>query len=58
VTGGDHVSRKTFLTARTVRLTSSLVVRQQDTLTRMARRPRQVVPPKKASPLATIAAIT
>lgn len=40
------------------RSTSSAEVRQLQTLTRMARLPRQVVPPKNASPEATIAAIT
>src|SRR5580658_2883886 len=45
-------------TAFTTRSTSSSVVCHPETLTRIARRPRHVVPPKKASPLALIAAIT
>ena len=51
-----HVLNAT--TAFTTRSTSSSVVCQPDTLTRIARHPRQVVAPKKASPLALIAAIT
>ena len=47
-----------FATALTERWTSSSLVCQLHTLTRMARRPRHVVPPKNASPVATIAAIT
>jgi O-antigen ligase len=49
---------KIFATAFTTRVTSASEVRQLQTLTRIARRPRQVVPPKKASPEAWIAAIT
>jgi hypothetical protein len=40
-----------------VRATSASLVRQLQALTRMQRRPRQVTPPKKASPEALIAAI-
>ena len=40
------------------RSTSACVVRQLQTLIRMQRRPSQVTPPKNASPVALIAAIT
>ena len=55
---GYQVSRSTFATAFTVRRTSSSLVCQLQTLTRMARMPRQVVPVKNASPVLAIAAIT
>jgi hypothetical protein len=45
-------------TFATVRATSSVVVCQLHTLTRIARRPRQVVPLKNASPAALIIAMT
>jgi hypothetical protein len=48
----------TFDTAAAERWTSSSLVRQLHTLTRIARRPRHVVPPKNASPFSTMAAIT
>src|SRR5258708_1702035 len=54
----ERVAPKTLATAFTTRSTSVSVVRQLVTLIRMARRPRQVVPPKKASPVFSIAAIT
>src|SRR5256885_15464 len=44
--------------AAAARSTSSAVVRQLETETRMQRLPRQVVPVKNASPVALMAAIT
>src|SRR5215472_8047522 len=49
---------RTPATASITRSTSWSEVCQLQTLTRMARRPRQVVPPKTASPVAQIASIT
>ena len=53
----DVFARNVSATAATVRRTSASLVRQFTTLTRIARRPRQVVPLKNASPPALIAAI-
>jgi hypothetical protein len=52
------VSRSTIATALTVRRTSSSLVCQLQTLTRIALMPRQVVAVKNASPVAAMAAIT
>ncbi len=54
----EPMASKTCETEATTRSTSSSEVCQQQTLTRIARRPRHTVPPKNASPFARIAAIT